>query len=81
MESYISAIGGYLTNPNATAGCSFCPFSTTNTFLKAVESGFDERCRSFGIMWVYVIVNVGLALFLYWLIRVPKSKKAQVQQK
>jgi ABC-type multidrug transport system permease subunit len=76
MNSYISASGGYLTNPDNTADCDYCLI----TFLKAVDSIYNERWRNFGIMWVYVVINVAGALFLYRLIRVPKkSKKGQVQ--
>ncbi len=28
-------------------------------------------------MWAYIIFNVAMALFLYWLARVPKKQKVQ----
>jgi hypothetical protein len=72
--------GGYLVNPEATLSCEYCPISNTNAFLKLVSSNYDERWRDFGILWVYVGVNVIMALFFYWLVRVPKkSKKAKVE--
>jgi ATP-binding cassette, subfamily G (WHITE), member 2, PDR len=79
LSPYIEMAGGYLVNPEATSSCEYCPISNTNAFLKLVSSNYDERWRDFGILWVYVGVNVIMALFFYWLVRVPKkSKKAKV---
>jgi ATP-binding cassette, subfamily G (WHITE), member 2, PDR len=75
LSSYIKIAGGYVENPNATDTCSFCQISDTNVFLNAVGAHYSDRWRNFGIMWGYVIFNICAALFLYWLVRVPKSSK------
>ena len=31
--------------------------------------------RDFGIMWVYILVNIFGAVGIYWLARVPKKSK------
>ncbi|KAH8819211.1 ABC-2 type transporter-domain-containing protein [Xylogone sp. PMI_703] len=77
MSTYIGAAGGYLQNPDATTGCSFCTLSDTNAFLASVSSDFHDAWRNFGLMWVYIVFNVFAALFFYWLVRVPKTKKMQ----
>ncbi len=76
MTPYISAAGGYLTNPNATSDCSFCSISSTNTFLAAFNIYYKTRWRDFGLMWVYIIFNVFAALGLYWLARVVSCAAA-----
>jgi len=74
MTPYINRVGnGYLADENATDMCSFCQISDTNVFLSAVNSNYSDRWRNFGIMWAYVVFNVFAALFLYWLVRVPKK--------
>ncbi|MCJ1420821.1 hypothetical protein MMC32_007180 [Xylographa parallela] len=73
MGPYIDAAGGYLQNPSATANCSFCAASSTNTFLAQVNSYYDLRWRNFGIMWAYIVFNVFAALLAYWALRVPKN--------
>jgi ATP-binding cassette, subfamily G (WHITE), member 2, PDR len=73
MADYIKLAGGYLTNPEATTSCGFCSVSDTNTFLAGVVSFYSERWRNFGIMWAYVIFNICCAVFIYWLVRVPKN--------
>jgi len=71
MQPYIKGAGGYLQNPDAIRNCSFCAISSTNTFLESVNSSYSTAWRNFGILWAYVVFNVVMALFLYWLFRVP----------
>jgi hypothetical protein len=75
LEPYITAAGGYVTNPDATSACSFCPVAKTDDFLKSLRIYYSERWRNFGIMWVYVVFNVCAAVFLYWMFRLPKKSK------
>ncbi|KAL2060712.1 hypothetical protein VTL71DRAFT_9353, partial [Oculimacula yallundae] len=80
MSAYIQTAGGYISNPDATSDCAYCPLANTDAFLKLVHSEYSERWRNFGILWVYVLVNVVGALFFYWLVRVPKKgKRGQVE--
>ena len=79
MADYIGAYGGYLSNPQATTGmCEFCQIRETNVYLASVNSVYADRWRNFGIMWVYIVVNVGIAVGLYWLVRVPRVKKVEM---
>jgi ABC-type multidrug transport system permease subunit len=80
MADYKAAFGGYLTDPSSTEQCSFCTISDTNTFLASVQSNYDDRWRNFGILWAYIIFNIGAALFVYWLVRVPKKKLGKKKQ-
>ncbi|OLN81710.1 ABC transporter CDR4-like protein 1 [Colletotrichum chlorophyti] len=75
MQGYMAQMGGYLENPESTTECSFCPLADTNAFLTSISSNFDNRWRDFGIGMVYIVVNIAAALFLYWLVRMPKGKK------
>jgi ABC-type multidrug transport system permease subunit/ABC-type multidrug transport system ATPase subunit len=78
MASYISQTGGYLleSTKNSTTECTFCTISSTDTFLASVSSYYKDAWRNFGIMWVYIIVNIFLAVFIYWLARVPKGSRS-----
>jgi ATP-binding cassette subfamily G (WHITE) protein 2 (PDR) len=77
MTSYIKFAGGYLTNPSALENCEFCAMADTNTFLADLSSNYDDRWRNFGILVVYVFVNVVLTIGLYWLVRVPQKGRSQ----
>ncbi|KAJ5520712.1 hypothetical protein N7463_001165 [Penicillium fimorum] len=77
MGPFINMTGsGYLKDPLATIDCSFCTVSKTNTYLLQISSDFADAWRNFGLMWVYILANIFGALLIYWLVRVPKGKKA-----
>ncbi|PGH03637.1 hypothetical protein AJ80_08658 [Polytolypa hystricis UAMH7299] len=75
MENYPP--GGYLVNPSATSDCGFCSMKDTDTFLASVGSFYSDAWRNFGLMWVYIVFNVFMAAFIYWLARVPKGSRAK----
>ncbi|EGV64440.1 Opaque-specific ABC transporter cdr3 [Yamadazyma tenuis] len=76
MKDYIASIGGgYLTEPSSTTECNFCKMSSTDQFLAAIGSNFDKRYRDMGIFIAFIIIDYILALFLYWLTRVPKKSR------
>lgn len=77
LGPYMEERGGYLRpdSMNSTSECVFCSGSETNMFLAGVSAVYGDRWRNLGIFWVYVIFNVGAAVGLYWLARVPKGKR------
>jgi ABC-type multidrug transport system permease subunit len=77
MEPYINLAGGYLLDNNATTDCSYCTVKSTDVFLAQVVSYYKDAWRNFGIMWVYIIVNIFLAVGIYWLARVPKGSRSK----
>jgi ATP-binding cassette subfamily G (WHITE) protein 2 (PDR) len=74
LSAYISASGGFVENPSATGVCRYCPVKDTTQFLETVGIDFANRWRDYAMMWVYILVNIGAAVALYWLCRVPKRK-------
>lgn len=74
LSSYISQAGGNLENPSATE-CQYCPVTDTNQFLTSINVSFGHRWRNFGILLVFSAFNIGVALGVYWLARVPTPKK------
>jgi ABC-type multidrug transport system permease subunit len=50
------------------------------TFLAQFDLSYDTRWRDFGLVWVYIFVNIGAALGLYWAFRVPKRKGKDVKK-
>jgi ATP-binding cassette subfamily G (WHITE) protein 2 (PDR) len=73
LGPYVKLANAELLNPAATSDCSLCPISTTDQFLKQLSMEFDNRYRNVGLLFVYVVFNIFAALFLYWLIRMPKK--------
>ncbi|KAK9372202.1 ABC-2 type transporter-domain-containing protein [Lipomyces chichibuensis] len=77
MAPYMSNYGGQIMNPEATSECKFCSVSSTNAFLASVSSNYSHRWRNFGFIWVYIVFNIFGAIFMYWLMRVPKRFKKE----
>lgn len=72
LDPFVSELGGALLNGVATADCHMCPISSTDAFLAGLNISAADAWRNFGLMWVYIVFNVVVALLLYWLGRVPK---------
>ncbi|KAL4882943.1 ABC-2 type transporter-domain-containing protein [Aspergillus karnatakaensis] len=73
LSPFLQIAGGEIYNPNATKNCQYCPMTESDTFLASVAVEYGNRWRDFGLMWVYIVFNVGAALGVYWLGRVPKE--------
>lgn len=74
MSPFLGFAGGKLWDPEATADCRYCSISDTNRFLTALSISYSERWRNFGIVLIYAVFNLSMAVFIYWLARVPKNK-------
>ncbi|EIN06105.1 pleiotropic drug resistance protein PDR [Punctularia strigosozonata HHB-11173 SS5] len=77
LQSYISSFGGSVSNPEATSGCEYCSITSTDQFLAQINANYSERWRDWGLLLVYITFNIVGALFLYWLIRVPKGNRVE----
>ncbi|KAL4747049.1 hypothetical protein BDW72DRAFT_209891 [Aspergillus terricola var. indicus] len=72
MERYISAAGGQVLNPSATAGCEYCSLTVADEYLAASQIYWSDRWRNFGLIWVYIGFNIFVATAVYYLFRVRK---------
>lgn len=61
--------------------CEFCPLSSTNQFLARVNISYSDSWRNFGILFAYIGFNVVLAVFVYWLVRVPKKSNLKKEER
>lgn len=70
-----SSNSGYLVpgTENATSGCKFCPLNVADEFLAPSKIFWSDRWRNFGIVWVYVVFNIFMAVVIYYMFRVRKS--------
>ncbi|RYO87818.1 hypothetical protein DL764_008812 [Monosporascus ibericus] len=80
LGSFAEATGGRVLDPAALDKCEYCLLGTTNDFLAQFELSYDTRWRDFGLVWVYILFNIGATLGLYWAFRVPKGKGSKVKR-
>ncbi|KAH8831404.1 ABC-2 type transporter-domain-containing protein, partial [Flagelloscypha sp. PMI_526] len=69
--------GATLYNQEASQDCRLCLISSTDQFLASIDVDPNMKWRNFGLIWVYIVVNVAGAIALYYLARVPKNAKAE----
>jgi ATP-binding cassette subfamily G (WHITE) protein 2 (PDR) len=73
LQQWVSQAGGQIINPDATGTCQFCALDSTNNFLAQFEISYANRWRNYGLLFAYIVFNIAAAIFLYWLVRVPKK--------
>ncbi|KAF5019292.1 hypothetical protein F66182_8710 [Fusarium sp. NRRL 66182] len=66
LGPFAEAAGGRVLESTALDTCGYCPIGTTNDFLAQFDLNYNTRWRDFGLVWVYILVNIGAALGLYW---------------
>ncbi|KAJ5365460.1 multidrug resistance protein CDR1 [Penicillium concentricum] len=77
MADFLEANSGYLVNPNDTAACSYCPYTTGADYLKTINiSGDYYGWRGIGITALFCISSHAL-VFLMMKIRTKATKKAR----
>ncbi|KAK4186356.1 putative ABC transporter [Podospora australis] len=61
---------GYLMNPDATADCGYCPYSTGDEYLRTLGIEPGQKWRDFGIFLTFCVTNWMLIYFFIWSVRV-----------
>jgi len=63
LGMYISANGGYLSNPSATSQCQFCQHRTADEYLQInFNIRYSHRWRDVGIFIAFIAFNVRISL-------------------
>jgi ABC-type multidrug transport system permease subunit len=73
MGVFVETAGGYLVDELATTDCQYCSVGKSNDLLKTFSFEYSHRWRNFGILQGYILFNAAMAIFIYWLARVPKN--------
>lgn len=81
LQSYATAAGGSIYNPEATADCQYCSASNADQFLSSVNIRYSTRWRDYGIVFAFIVFNIFMAVLFYYLIRVRKSSGRSFKEK
>lgn len=76
MDPFMSVAGGYLAS-TVNNTCYFCTLLETNVFLLTIGANFHTRWRDIGVFIGFIVFDVVVCVFLYWLVRVPKRSRDQ----
>ncbi|KAJ5082669.1 hypothetical protein N7532_011712 [Penicillium argentinense] len=70
LTPYVTAAGGQLYNPAATANCQYCQLSNADQYLASSNIFYSERWRNFGLGWAYISFNIFGTVLMYYMFRV-----------
>ncbi|KAF8314175.1 hypothetical protein DL93DRAFT_2228010 [Clavulina sp. PMI_390] len=74
MAPFLKVVGGYLNNPNATAGCQYCEYSIGNQYLDSVNlGGKADGPRDIGVSALYMIACFVILFIAMWARSRPKK--------
>jgi ATP-binding cassette subfamily G (WHITE) protein 2 (SNQ2) len=68
--SFLASAPGYLLNPNASADCQYCPYSSGDDYLRTLNVTASDKWKCFGIFLAFCISNWALVYFFIWSIRI-----------
>lgn len=68
--AFADAAGGYLLNPDATAGCQYCSLSSGDQYLAQLNVAAGDKWRNFGIFLAFVVSNWALVYFFIYTVRI-----------
>lgn len=74
LSDYLATAGGYIRDVQAPDVCHYCRLDNTDDYLVSINGNWSTRWRDYGLPRVYIGFNVLAAVFLYWLLRLPKNK-------
>lgn len=80
LGDYVHAMQASLKDWDATSNCQICSITTTDAFLASISIKFSDHWRNVGLLFVYIGFNIVMAVFLYWLVRVPKNRARKVKK-
>jgi ATP-binding cassette, subfamily G (WHITE), member 2, PDR len=78
---FAKAVGGIIYNPNANSDCQYCTMSVADEFLAGSSISYSTRWRDYGLGFAYIVFNIFMAVFLYYLIRVRKSSGKTMEER
>ncbi|KAB8291254.1 hypothetical protein EYC80_009941 [Monilinia laxa] len=65
-----SADVGYLTNPDATTNCGYCPYASGEEYMRTLNVSPRDKWRYFGIFLGFCISNWALVYFFIYTVRI-----------
>ncbi|KAG1888173.1 ABC-2 type transporter-domain-containing protein [Suillus subluteus] len=74
MDPFISFSGGYVTNPDATSQCLYCPYRTTDQFMySSFNILYSHHWRNTGIVLGVAVFNVCAVFAFTYIFRIRKG--------
>ena len=69
-ETFANMATGYLTNPDATNNCGYCPYSSGVDYMATLNIKPSDKWRNFGIFLAFCVSNWALVYFFIYTVRI-----------
>ncbi|RFU29844.1 hypothetical protein B7463_g6488, partial [Scytalidium lignicola] len=69
-SNFVFQVGGYLTNPSATANCGYCQYSSGVEYMRQLNVKPDDKWPYFAIFLAFCISNWALVYFFIYTVRI-----------
>lgn len=69
-NDFVTSHGGYLTNPNATSNCGYCPYTSGNEYMRGLNIEPKDKWGYFAIFLGFTISNWVLVYFFIYTVRI-----------
>lgn len=69
-QDFVNSATGYLTNPDATADCGYCQYSSGVDYMRSLNIEPKDKWRYFGIFLGFCISNWALVYFFIYTVRI-----------
>ena len=70
-SAFVHTVGqGYLTNPDSTSDCGYCPYGSGREYLTTLNISPSDKWRDFGIFLIFVFTNWALVYFFIYYVRI-----------
>ncbi|KIJ54162.1 hypothetical protein M422DRAFT_25123 [Sphaerobolus stellatus SS14] len=69
---FVSEVGGYLDNPNATEACKYCQYKVGDEFFEPLNIRFEDRWRNVAVVLIFFGANAVLTILASRFLRFSK---------
>ncbi|KAJ5743391.1 hypothetical protein N7533_010493 [Penicillium manginii] len=65
-SSFLASSTGYLENPNSTAECAYCPYTTGDDYTATLDYYYKDKWRDFAVFLGFCLTNVACLYIIMW---------------
>ncbi|GLB03458.1 hypothetical protein AtubIFM57258_008038 [Aspergillus tubingensis] len=74
--AFLGSNPGYIVNPNATAYCSYCPYSVSDEYLNTLDYSYGQRWWNWAVFVGFCCTNFVLVYVVVWFTKGRGQRRA-----
>ncbi|OJZ80196.1 hypothetical protein ASPFODRAFT_223676 [Aspergillus luchuensis CBS 106.47] len=65
-SAFLISSPGYISNPDSTSNCSYCPYSTGDDYSATLGYGYSTKWRDFAVFLGFCFTNIACIYVIMW---------------